>query len=120
MGFGVCMTKAEAKALLQIVAGLYPNWKPENLGMTVNVWASVLEDEDAQTMAAALKIFAKEDKAGFAPAPGQLLALKKRVEYAKVEALLIAKQYGLPGDRQEVLADGLRNSENGGCGGFGG
>ena len=99
------MNKAEAKRLLQIVSSLYPNWKPENLDLTVEAWASVLAEEEAQTMAAALKIFTKEDNRGFAPSPGQLIGLKKRVEYARIEALLTAKQYGLPGTKQKEIGE---------------
>ena len=82
------MNKAETKALLQIVSALYPNWKPENLDLTVGAWTAVLEDENAQEMADALKRYARNDKSGFAPSVGQLLnqkPIKYESAYAKVD-----------------------------------
>lgn len=98
------MDKHEAKKLLQIVSALYPNWKPDNLDLTVEAWSAVLADEDAQTMANALKIFAKRDESGFAPSPGQLLKFKQSAQMRMYEAKLMEKQYGLlPGWKQGDL-----------------
>lgn len=90
------MTKAETKKLLQIVAALYPNWKPEDLDLTVSAWSAVLEDEKAQAMADALREFAKEDKKGFPPSPGMLIDLAEKVmerrNLEEMAAAITAKQ----------------------------
>lgn len=100
------MTRDETKRLLQIMKSLYPNWKPNDISLAVDAWASVLDEEEAETMAKALKLFAKGDESGFAPAPGQLIALKKRVEWADFEAKLMAKQYWMLPDGEKPMIGG--------------
>lgn len=90
------MTREETKRLLRIIAGLYPNWKADDPSLTVDVWTSVLADEDGQEMAECLKIYARRDNKGFAPAPGQLIALKKSNSWEGITEMLTAKIYGLP------------------------
>lgn len=100
------MTKAETKRLLQLMASIYPNWKPENLDLAVEAWSAVLAEEEAQDMADALKLYARKDSSGFAPAPGQLLAMKESVKWKRVEAALTAKIYGLPEPEGMSLLEG--------------
>lgn len=51
----------------------YPNYKPNDMQMTVNVWSSLLEDYDYKEIGAALKAFIATDTSGFAPSIGQLI-----------------------------------------------
>ena len=51
----------------------YPNYKPENMQMTVSVWKEMLLDYDYRTVAVALKTYIATDKSGFAPSIGQII-----------------------------------------------
>lgn len=96
------MTRDETKRLLRIASALYPNWRPDELGIAVDAWSAVLADQEAQTMANALKEFARTDTKGFAPSPGQLIeigrGIEKKMYWERVSNALTAKAYGaLPG-----------------------
>lgn len=51
----------------------YPNYKPENMQVTLNVWNKMLEEYDYKIVEAGLMAYIKTDKSGFAPSVGQLI-----------------------------------------------
>ena len=52
----------------------YPNYKPNNISETVDVWHMMLSDYDYNLVAMALKAYILSDTSGFAPSIGQLVA----------------------------------------------
>ena len=67
------MTRDETVSLIRSITSLYPNWKPDNLTDTVNAWHWALEEYPAEGIKAALQIFVKTNKTGFAPSVSQLI-----------------------------------------------
>lgn len=51
----------------------YPNYKPNNISETVDVWNMMLSDYDYNLVAMALKAYILSDTSGFAPAIGQIV-----------------------------------------------
>ena len=52
----------------------YPNYKPNDISETVDVWNVMLSDYDYNLVAMALKAYILSDTSGFAPSIGQLVA----------------------------------------------
>lgn len=52
----------------------YPNYKPNNISETVDVWQMMLSDYDYNLVAMALKAYILSDTSGFAPAISQIIA----------------------------------------------
>ena len=52
----------------------YPNYKPNDISETVDVWQMMLSDYDYNLVAMALKAYILSDTSGFAPSIGQLVA----------------------------------------------
>ena len=52
----------------------YPNYKPNNISETVDVWQMMLSDYDYNLVAMALKAYILSDTSGFAPNIGKLVA----------------------------------------------
>lgn len=51
----------------------YPNYKPNNLSETVDVWNMMLENYSYEQVSVALKAYINSDISGFAPSIGQLI-----------------------------------------------
>lgn len=68
----------------------YPNYKPNNISETVDVWHMMLSDYDYNLVAMALKAYILSDTNGFAPSIGQLVGkiqtLTKPQELNEMEA----------------------------------
>ena len=69
------MTRDETKKIIMVISGLYPNFKPADLKLTVDTWAVVLGDYGYKQIESALLAYSATDRSGFAPAPGQLIGL---------------------------------------------
>lgn len=67
------MTRDEVKKLIAIVKASYPNFNPQDLSMTVEVWAMMLGEYQYNDVAMALKTYITTDTSGFAPSIGQLV-----------------------------------------------
>lgn len=67
------MSKEEVKKILAVMIASYPNYKPNDMQMTVNVWNEMLLDYDYRTVAVALKTYISTDRSGFAPSIGQII-----------------------------------------------
>ena len=68
----------------------YPNYKPNDISETVDVWNMMLSDYDYNLVAMALKAYILSDTSGFAPSIGQLVAKMQTVtkpqELSEMEA----------------------------------
>lgn len=100
------MTLQETKKLLITINALYPQWKVANPEATSAAWHWALEEYPADAINAALQIFLKTDKAGFAPSVSQIIACMhapKTNEYlTEGEAWALVKK---------AIADGNYHSE---------
>ena len=57
----------------------YPNYKPNDISETVDVWQMMLSDYDYNLVAMALKAYILSDTSGFAPSIGQLVDKMKSI-----------------------------------------
>ena len=95
------MTRAEPLKIIRIMVDSYPNYKPNNISETVDVWHMMLSDYDYNVVAMALKAYILSDTSGFAPSIGQLVDKMKSItspqELNEMEAW-------------SLVCDALRNS----------
>ena len=81
------MTREEAKKIIMVMCTTYPNYHPDNLSDTVDVWTMMLEDFTYQEISLALKAYILTDTSGFAPSVGALVAkVRKTNELNELEA----------------------------------
>ena len=84
------MTREETVKIIRIMVDSYPNYKPNNISETVDVWQMMLSDYDYNLVAMALKAYILSDTSGFAPSIGQLVAkmqtITKPQELSEMEA----------------------------------
>lgn len=52
----------------------YPNYKPNNLSETVDVWQMMLDEYSYNQVSIALKAYVTSDTSGFAPSVGEIVA----------------------------------------------
>ena len=68
----------------------YPNYKPNNISETVDVWQMMLSEYTYEQISVALKAYILSDTSGFAPSIGQLVgkiqAITKPEELNEMEA----------------------------------
>ena len=84
------MTREETVKIIRIMVDSYPNYKPNNISETVDVWQMMLSDYDYNVVAIALKAYILSDTSGFAPSIGQLVgkiqAITRPEELNEMEA----------------------------------
>ena len=84
------MTREETVKIIRIMVDSYPNYKPNNISETVDVWQMMLSDYDYNIVAMALKAYILSDTSGFAPSIGQLVSkiqtITKPHELSEMEA----------------------------------
>ena len=84
------MTREETVKIIRIMVDSYPNYKPNSISETVDVWHMMLSDYDYNIVAMALKAYILSDTSGFAPSIGQLVGkiqtLTKPQELNEMEA----------------------------------
>lgn len=69
----VIMVREETVKIIRIMCDCYPNYKPNNLSETVDVWNMMLENYSYEQVSVALKAYINSDTSGFAPSIGQLI-----------------------------------------------
>lgn len=74
------MTRDETKKIIMVISASYPNFKPQDLRMTVDVWHSMLDEYSYIQVSTALKAYIASDTSGFAPSIGQVIELMKKIE----------------------------------------
>ena len=67
------MTREETVKIIRIMCDCYPNYKPNDLSETVDVWNMMLENYSYEQVSVALKAYINSDTSGFAPSIGQLI-----------------------------------------------
>lgn len=67
------MKREETVKVIRIICDCYPNYKPNNLTETVDVWNMMLSDYTYEQISVALKAYILTDTNGFAPSIGQLV-----------------------------------------------
>ena len=77
------MLREEAAKLLMMMQGAYPNYKPLDKTVTVNTWHLALSDISFDLAQQAFLAYLRSDTSGFAPAPGQLIALVQSLHTPK-------------------------------------
>lgn len=84
------MTREETVKIIRIMVDSYPNYKPNNISETVDVWYMMLSDYDYNLVAMALKAYILSDTSGFTPSIGQLVSkiqtITKPHELSEMEA----------------------------------
>ena len=73
------MTREETVKIIRIMVDSYPNYKPNDISETVDVWQMMLSDYDYNLVAMALKAYILSDTSGFAPSIGQLVDKMKSI-----------------------------------------
>lgn len=68
------MTREETVKIIRIMVDSYPNYKPNNISETVDVWKMMLSEYTYEQISVALKAYILSDTSGFAPSIGQLVA----------------------------------------------
>lgn len=89
------MTKEETKVILNAIMIAYPNYKPVDVGGTIQMWASLFEDVPFPAVESALKIYISTDRSGFAPTIGQLKGILQdatRPEMTTTEAWSLVRK----------------------------
>lgn len=67
------LKREETVKIIRIMCDCYPNYKPNNLTETVDVWNMMLSDYTYEQISLALKAYILADTNGFAPSIGQLV-----------------------------------------------
>lgn len=68
------MTREETVKIIRIMCDCYPNYKPNNLSETVDVWQMMLDEYSYNQVSIALKAYVISDTSGFAPSVGEIVA----------------------------------------------
>lgn len=91
------MTREETVKIIRIMVDSYPNYKPNDISETVDVWNMMLEEYSYHEVSVALKEYILTEKTGFAPSIGQLANLvkeqKERKYFEELEQMLLADTY---------------------------
>lgn len=89
------MTREDVIKLLMMVQAAYPNYKPPDKTVTVNMWHEMLKECDENSVMMGLKEFIKTDTSGFAPSIGQIISkmetVQRRKQISELEAMLLAE-----------------------------
>jgi hypothetical protein len=68
------LTREETVKIIRIMSDCYPNYKPNNLSETVDVWQMMLDEYSYNQVSIALKAYVTSDTSGFAPSVGEIVA----------------------------------------------
>ena len=67
------MNRDDVKKIIGVMVTSYPNYKPQDMKMTVDIWHEMLQEYEASDVFMALKSYIASDTSGFAPSIGQLI-----------------------------------------------
>ena len=68
------MTRDEMKKILMIIQSSYPNYNPDSMTFTIDLWHTMFKDYSFSVVSAALRNEIATNTTGFAPSIGKLLA----------------------------------------------
>lgn len=66
------MTRDETIKILMVIQAAYPNYKPQDKTVAVNVWTEMMSDIPYEQVSAAVKAYIQTDTSGFAPSVGDV------------------------------------------------
>lgn len=66
------MTREETIKILMVIQAAYPNYKPQDKSVVVNIWNEMLNDCSYEQVSVALKSYIQTDTKGFAPGIGDI------------------------------------------------
>ena len=66
------MTREETIKILMVMQAAYPNYKPQDKTVAVNVWTEMLSDIPYEKISVAVKSYIQTDTSGFAPSVGDV------------------------------------------------
>ena len=66
------MTRDETIKILMAIQAAYPNYRPQDKTVAVNVWAEMLSDIPYEQVSIAVKAYIQTDTSGFAPSVGDI------------------------------------------------
>lgn len=66
------MTRDETIKILMVIQAAYPNYKPTDKTVAVNVWTEMLSDIPYEQVGTAVKAYIQTDTSGFAPSVGDI------------------------------------------------
>lgn len=67
------MTREETVKLMMMIQAAYPNYKPAEKSITVNMWHLMFEGYDFNLVQMGLQAYITSDTSGFAPSIGQIM-----------------------------------------------
>lgn len=73
------MVREETKKIIAGMMASFPNYKPQDLGFTVDIWTEMLGEYEYQDVSKALKSYIATNTSGFAPSIGQIIDLMHKV-----------------------------------------
>lgn len=98
------MTREEIKKIIGGIIVSYPNYKPQDMSMTVQMWEMMLGEYDYRTVTMALKSYITTDTSGFAPSIGQIIEKIRLINRKNDEQLLTEAE------AWSLVSKALRNS----------
>ena len=66
------MTRDETIKILMVIQAAYPNYKPQDKTVAVNVWTEMLSDIPYEQVSVAVKAYIQTNTSGFAPSVGDV------------------------------------------------
>lgn len=73
------MCREEVVKILMIVANSYPNFRPDNMSTTADVWTTLLDGYEYKDIQASLMTYIASSNSGFAPSVSQLIAGARKI-----------------------------------------
>lgn len=67
------MTREETIKILMVIQAAYPNYKPPDKTVTVNLWFEMFSEYSCQQVSNAVMAYIKTSKSGFAPSIGDII-----------------------------------------------
>lgn len=95
------MTRDETIKILMVIQAAYPNYKPPDKTVTVNIWTEMLSDVSYEQVSAAVKAYIQTDTSGFAPGIG---AIREKI------AEMFSQENGTDAEAWQVVWKAIRCS----------
>lgn len=100
------MTRDETIKVLMMLTAAYPNFKPANLEVSVNLWQKAFEENTFPEVEKAVMLYIKTDNSGFAPSVGQVA---NKITY--VEDMTIDNEWEAWAKVRKAIRDSGRDPE---------
>lgn len=88
------MTREETIKILMIVQAAYPNYKPQDKTVTVNLWSKMFQGYTYRQVESAVEAYIRTDKSGFAPNIGDVID-KMQMIFGETDELNEMSAWGL-------------------------